>query len=58
VARQFNPRFLALGGTEDEVHRVARAYKVFYEKVLRPSQAGSRFDHCRDQFGNVAADRL
>ena len=44
-ARSFNPRFLALGGTEDEVHRVALAYKVFYEKVARPGSDPYLIDH-------------
>ena len=44
-ARNFNPRFLALGGTEDEVHRVALAYKVFYEKVSRPGSDQYLIDH-------------
>ncbi|WP_213954721.1 SCO family protein [Variovorax sp. dw_954] len=38
--RSFNPRLVALGGTEEEVRRVALSYKVFYEKVPIP---GSRF---------------
>jgi cytochrome oxidase Cu insertion factor (SCO1/SenC/PrrC family) len=44
-ARSFNPRFLALGGTDDEVRRVALAYKVFYEKVLRPGSNYYQIDH-------------
>lgn len=38
--RSFDPRFVALRGTEREVRRVALSYKVFYEKVARP---GSNF---------------
>jgi protein SCO1/2 len=44
-ARSFNPRFLALGGTEDEVRRVALAYKVFYEKVPQPGSDHYLIDH-------------
>ena len=32
-AEDFNPRFAALRGTEEEVRRVALSYKVFFEKV-------------------------
>ena len=44
-ARSFNSRFLALGGTEDEVRRVALAYKVFYEKVPLPGSDHYLIDH-------------
>ena len=32
----FHPRIVALTGREDEIRRIATAYKVFYEKVPRP----------------------
>lgn len=32
-APAFHPRLIALTGSEDEIRRVATAYKVFYEKV-------------------------
>lgn len=32
-APAFHPRLIALTGTENEIRRVATAYKVFYEKV-------------------------
>ena len=32
-AAAFHPRLIALTGSEDEIRRVATAYKVFYEKV-------------------------
>lgn len=32
-APAFHPRIIALTGTEDAIHRIATAYKVFYEKV-------------------------
>ena len=44
-AKNFNLRFLALGGTEDEVRRVALAYKVFYEKVPLPGSGHYLIDH-------------
>jgi cytochrome oxidase Cu insertion factor (SCO1/SenC/PrrC family) len=44
-ARSFNLRFLALGGTEEEVRRVALAYKVFYEKVPLPGSDHYLIDH-------------
>jgi protein SCO1/2 len=44
-AESFNPRFAALGGTEEEVRRVALSYKVFYEKVVRPGSDAYLIDH-------------
>ena len=44
-AESFNLRFLALGGTEDEIRRVALAYKVFYEKVTLPGSDHYLIDH-------------
>lgn len=32
-APAFHPRIIALTGTDDEIRRIATAYKVFYEKV-------------------------
>ena len=32
-AAAFHPRLIALTGSEDDIRRVATAYKVFYEKV-------------------------
>ena len=32
-AAAFHPQFIALRGSEEETHRVATSYKVFYEKV-------------------------
>ena len=43
--RGFNPRFVALGGSEDEVRRVALQYKVFYEKVTRTGPDDYMIDH-------------
>ena len=41
----FHPRFVALRGTEDEVRRVATAYKVFFEKVKSPHSSTYFIDH-------------
>jgi cytochrome oxidase Cu insertion factor (SCO1/SenC/PrrC family) len=32
-AAAFHPRLIALTGSDDEIRRIATAYKVFYEKV-------------------------
>ena len=48
--RNFHPRFVALTGTEDEVRAVARAYKVFYEKVDIPGGLGYTIDHAAFTF--------
>jgi cytochrome oxidase Cu insertion factor (SCO1/SenC/PrrC family) len=44
-AQSFNPRFAALSGTEAEIRRVARSYKVFYEKVPRRGTDQYLIDH-------------
>jgi protein SCO1/2 len=41
----FNPRFVALGGTEEEVRRVALSYKVYFEKVKQPGSDDYLIDH-------------
>jgi protein SCO1/2 len=41
----FHPRFVALRGTEDEVRRVATAYKVYFEKVRPPGSSAYLIDH-------------
>lgn len=41
----FHPRFVALTGTPSQVGDVARAYKVFYEKVAVPGAATYTIDH-------------
>jgi cytochrome oxidase Cu insertion factor (SCO1/SenC/PrrC family) len=41
----FNSRFVALGGTEEEVRRVALSYKVYYEKVVQPGSDYYLIDH-------------
>jgi protein SCO1/2 len=43
--QSFNPRFVALGGTEREIRRVASSYKVFYEKVARQRSSYYMIDH-------------
>ena len=43
--KSFNRRFVALGGTEEEVRRVALSYKVYYEKVKQPGSDYYLIDH-------------
>lgn len=44
-AAAFHPRLIALTGSQAEVHRVATAYKVFYERVPQPGASGYAIDH-------------
>ena len=44
-AAAFDLRILALRGSEDEVRRVASAYKVFFEKVTPPGSSTYVVDH-------------
>jgi protein SCO1/2 len=46
----FHPRFVALGGSEAEVKRVATSYKVFYEKVPLPGTKTYTIDHAAFTF--------
>jgi cytochrome oxidase Cu insertion factor (SCO1/SenC/PrrC family) len=41
----FHPRIVALSGSEDEIRRVATAYKVFFEKVTPPGSKTYFIDH-------------
>jgi protein SCO1/2 len=41
----FHPRIVALTGSEDEIRRVATAYKVFFEKVTPPGVKTYFIDH-------------
>jgi protein SCO1/2 len=41
----FHPRIVALTGSEEEIRRVATAYKVFFEKVTPPGSASYSIDH-------------
>jgi protein SCO1/2 len=43
--KSFDSRFVALGGTEEEVRRVALSYKVYYEKVKQPGSDYYLIDH-------------
>jgi protein SCO1/2 len=43
--KNFSPRFVALGGTEAEIRRVALSYKVFYEKVQQRGSDHYLIDH-------------
>ena len=44
-ATVFDPRFVALSGSEDEVRRVATDYKVFFEKVPLAGTKTYAIDH-------------
>lgn len=44
-AAAFHPRFVALRGSEDEVRRVATAYKIYFEKVRPPGSSVYLLDH-------------
>ncbi len=41
----FHPRFVALHGSEEEIRRIATAYKIFYEKVTPPGSGTYLLDH-------------
>lgn len=41
----FNPRFVALSGSEQEIREVATSYKVFFEKVRPPGADYYLIDH-------------
>lgn len=43
-AAAFHPRLVALTGSEDDIRRVATAYKVFHEKVFPERGNGKRAD--------------
>ncbi len=44
-AAAFHPRFIALRGSEEEVRRVATAYKIYFEKVRPPGSSVYLIDH-------------
>ncbi len=46
----FNPRIVALTGSEDEIRRVATGYKVFYEKVTLPGSTTYSISHAAFTF--------
>ena len=48
--RNFHPRFVALTGTESEIRDVARAYKVFFERVAMPGALGYTIDHAANVY--------
>jgi cytochrome oxidase Cu insertion factor (SCO1/SenC/PrrC family) len=48
-AAAFHPSFIALHGTEAETQRIARSYKVFYEKVP-DGKGGYGIDHAAFTF--------
>ena len=44
-ARNFHPSFVALTGSDAEIAKVAKAYKVFYERVPIEGASGYTIDH-------------
>ena len=44
-ATSFHPRFVSLSGSEEEIRRVATAYKVYFEKVRPPGTRDYFIDH-------------
>jgi len=58
-AAAFDARFVALRGREDETRRIARAWKVYYEKVPQPGGAylidHTAFTFVLDRRGRYAA---
>jgi cytochrome oxidase Cu insertion factor (SCO1/SenC/PrrC family) len=44
-AESFNPRFVALTGSAQEIREVATQYKVFFEKVRPPGASDYMIDH-------------
>ncbi len=46
----FNPAFLGLTGTEDEIAVVAKSFKVFYQKQASASKLGYTLDHSANTF--------
>jgi protein SCO1/2 len=59
-AAAFHPSFIALRGSEAETRRIARAYKVYYEKVPAPGAEGYLIEHMAitfllDRRGNYRA---
>ena len=49
-ASAFHPRIIGLTGSEDEIRRVATAYKVFFEKVTPPGSKTYFIDHATYTF--------
>jgi cytochrome oxidase Cu insertion factor (SCO1/SenC/PrrC family) len=49
-AANFHPRFVALTGSEAEVRKVARLYKIAFEKVPLPSAGSYTIDHAAFTF--------
>ena len=46
----FNPSFLGLTGTDEEIAQTAKAFKVFYKKQESSSKAGYTMDHSANTF--------
>ena len=46
----FNPSFLGLTGTDEEIAQAAKSFKVFYKKQDSDSKAGYTLDHSANTF--------
>ena len=46
----FNPTFLGMTGTEEEIAQVAKAFKVFYKKQESSSKSGYSMDHSANTY--------
>lgn len=46
----FDPRFLALTGTSNEIRAVAKAYRVYYKKVMQEGEDSYTMDHTATVF--------
>jgi len=46
----FNPSFLGLTGTDEEIAQAAKSFKVFYKKQQSDSKAGYTMDHSANTF--------
>ena len=46
----FNPSFLGLTGTDEEIAQAAKSFKVFYKKQESGSKAGYTLDHSANTF--------
>jgi protein SCO1/2 len=44
-AKYFNPTFIGLTGSEEDIKKVAKEYKAFYKKVEGQSASGYLVDH-------------
>jgi len=48
--KSFHPRIVALRGSDEETRRIARAFKVYYERVTPPGSSTYVIDHAAFTF--------